>query len=315
MAWGLLVAPQSLVAAKVKANQTGVRLQANRGVAQPGVLRALCDVRADCRGRSHDGRLDGSHCQGFQDRRRSRSSCLASTLPALVFALSLNRIFDGVGRPFFGWLSDRIGREYTMALAFVIGALALFTLSQSGTNPVVLRVGYGTVLWRLRRDLQSLPGNPGRYFWRQVCRSECRHALHGQRCGRAAGTRRGGPATSPRLGLGVHASAMTFNLIAAFLALVVLKPMRARHFAAGPPADGQPERVSVGAPQRRARRDVTRRSPRCVPGQSRLKEAGGAMATAKPTSDRPSDRQPRTPCSGRAATRAWSRAATWSPRR
>ena len=40
-------------------------------------------------------------------------------MPALAFALALNRIFDGVGRPFFGWLSDQIGREYTMALAFM----------------------------------------------------------------------------------------------------------------------------------------------------------------------------------------------------
>jgi OFA family oxalate/formate antiporter-like MFS transporter len=40
----------------------------------------------------------------------------------------------------------------------------------------------------------------------------------------------------------VFTLAMSFNLLAAFLALVVLKPMRARHFAAGPPA----ERVSVG---------------------------------------------------------------------
>ncbi len=57
-------------------------------------------------------------------------------LPALGFALFLNRIFDGIGRPFFGWLSDQIGREYTMALAFLIGAAALFTLSRSGSNPV-----------------------------------------------------------------------------------------------------------------------------------------------------------------------------------
>jgi len=48
-------------------------------------------------------------------------------MPALGFALFLNRIFDGVGRPFFGWLSDQIGREYTMALAFFVGACALFT--------------------------------------------------------------------------------------------------------------------------------------------------------------------------------------------
>jgi OFA family oxalate/formate antiporter-like MFS transporter len=40
----------------------------------------------------------------------------------------------------------------------------------------------------------------------------------------------------------VFTIAMTFNLIAAFLALVVLKPMRVRHFAAGGPAA-----ASVGA--------------------------------------------------------------------
>ncbi|HEV2285890.1 MAG TPA: oxalate/formate MFS antiporter, partial [Steroidobacteraceae bacterium] len=60
------------------------------------------------------------------------------SLAAGIFAVSLSRIFDGVGRPFFGWLSDQIGREHTMALAFLIGAGALFTLSQVGsTNPVL----------------------------------------------------------------------------------------------------------------------------------------------------------------------------------
>ena len=44
-----------------------------------------------------------------------------------------------LGFIFFGWLSDQIGREYTMALAFFAGACALFTLSQSGSNPVVSR--------------------------------------------------------------------------------------------------------------------------------------------------------------------------------
>ena len=82
-------------------------------------------------------------------------------MPALVFALSLNRIFDGVGRPFFGWVSDQIGRENTMAIAFTLGALALFTLSRAGTTPVRVRAGHGAVLRCLRRDLQSLPGNPG----------------------------------------------------------------------------------------------------------------------------------------------------------
>jgi MFS transporter, OFA family, oxalate/formate antiporter len=57
-------------------------------------------------------------------------------LPALSFALSLDRVLDGIGRPFFGWVSDRIGREHTMFIAFCIGAGALFALSQVGTDPL-----------------------------------------------------------------------------------------------------------------------------------------------------------------------------------
>src|SRR5262249_44744841 len=59
------------------------------------------------------------------------------TVAAGVVALTLQRICDGVGRPFFGWVSDHIGRENTMAIAFFIGAVALFTLRQSGTQPLV----------------------------------------------------------------------------------------------------------------------------------------------------------------------------------
>ena len=39
-------------------------------------------------------------------------------MAALTFAISLDRIFDGFGRPFFGWVSDNIGRENTMFIAF-----------------------------------------------------------------------------------------------------------------------------------------------------------------------------------------------------
>src|SRR5712671_3141161 len=62
-------------------------------------------------------------------------------MAAGIFAITLDRVFDGVGRPFFGWVSDQIGRENTMAIAFAIGAVALFTLGQAGSNPVVFVVG------------------------------------------------------------------------------------------------------------------------------------------------------------------------------
>jgi OFA family oxalate/formate antiporter-like MFS transporter len=58
-------------------------------------------------------------------------------MAALTFAISLDRIFDGFGRPVFGWISDTIGRENTMFIAFGTGALMLLTLSTYGSIPIV----------------------------------------------------------------------------------------------------------------------------------------------------------------------------------
>jgi OFA family oxalate/formate antiporter-like MFS transporter len=58
-------------------------------------------------------------------------------MAALTFAISLDRIFDGFGRPFFGWVSDTIGRENTMFIAFGTAALMVLTLSVYGQIPIV----------------------------------------------------------------------------------------------------------------------------------------------------------------------------------
>src|SRR5688572_28609989 len=47
------------------------------------------------------------------------------TLPTLTFALSFDRIFNGISRPFFGWVSDHLGRERTMFVAFMLEGLAI----------------------------------------------------------------------------------------------------------------------------------------------------------------------------------------------
>jgi OFA family oxalate/formate antiporter-like MFS transporter len=62
---------------------------------------------------------------------------LGFQMAALTFAISLDRIFDGFGRPFFGWVSDTIGREHTMFIAFATAALMLLTLSVYGRIPIV----------------------------------------------------------------------------------------------------------------------------------------------------------------------------------
>src|SRR5450759_4331556 len=57
----------------------------------------------------------------------------ASTLTA---ALIIDSIANGAARPLFGWVSDQIGREYTMAIAFGLGAGAYWLLGTLGTAPV-----------------------------------------------------------------------------------------------------------------------------------------------------------------------------------
>jgi OFA family oxalate/formate antiporter-like MFS transporter len=151
-------------------------------------------------------------------------------MPALGFALFLNRIFDGIGRPFFGWLSDQIGREYTMALAFLIGAGALFTLSRSGSSPVTF-VLVTALYFGVYGEIFSLfPATQGDTFGSKFA------AANNGMLYTAKGA---GSLLVPIAAIiakshgwaAVFTVAMTFNVVAALLALFVLKPMRVRHFA------------------------------------------------------------------------------------
>jgi OFA family oxalate/formate antiporter-like MFS transporter len=63
-------------------------------------------------------------------------SLIGITLPALTFALSIDRILNGITRPFFGWVSDQIGRENTMLIAFGIEAIGIWMLGMFGHDPV-----------------------------------------------------------------------------------------------------------------------------------------------------------------------------------
>jgi len=57
------------------------------------------------------------------------------TMAALTFALSADRLVNGLCRPFWGWVSDHIGREMTMTLAFGLEAIAIFALIKFAHNP------------------------------------------------------------------------------------------------------------------------------------------------------------------------------------
>lgn len=57
------------------------------------------------------------------------------SMAALPFALMLDRLVNGFSRPFFGWVSDHIGRENTMFVAFGLEGFGILALSMLGHNP------------------------------------------------------------------------------------------------------------------------------------------------------------------------------------
>lgn len=53
----------------------------------------------------------------------------------LAVALVVDNVANGVARPFFGWVSDRIGRERTMVIAFTLGGVSYLLLGSLGASP------------------------------------------------------------------------------------------------------------------------------------------------------------------------------------
>jgi OFA family oxalate/formate antiporter-like MFS transporter len=229
MAWLLLVPPAQLATAVVKPNQTAHGYTPVEVLKSPVfyvmyvmfvlVAAGGLTMAASMAPIAKDLKIDKIPVELF-----------GFAMPALVFALSLQRIFDGVGRPFFGWLSDQIGREYTMALAFFIGAIALFTLSQSASNPVTF-VLVTALYFGVYGEIFSLfPATQGDTFGSKFAASNAGMLYTAKGAGSllvpiAAGIAKDHGWNS------IFTLAMTFNIIAGLLALFVLKPMRAKHFA------------------------------------------------------------------------------------
>jgi MFS transporter, OFA family, oxalate/formate antiporter len=56
-------------------------------------------------------------------------------LTTLALAGIIDNIANGSARPLFGWISDNIGREYTMAIAFGLGGVSYWLLGSLGHAP------------------------------------------------------------------------------------------------------------------------------------------------------------------------------------
>ena len=69
------------------------------------------------------------------------------TMTALTFAATIDRVLNGLTRPFFGWVSDQIGRENTMFIAFMLEGVGIFALYKLGADPVWFVILSGLVFF------------------------------------------------------------------------------------------------------------------------------------------------------------------------
>lgn len=155
-------------------------------------------------------------------------SILGLTLPALTFALSLDRILNGLTRPFFGWVSDQIGRENTMFIAFGLEAVGIVLLSQFGHDPFWFVVLTGLVFFGWGEIYSLFPSTCGDTFGSRYATTNA--GLLYTAKGTAALLVPFSSLITAATGSWhtVFYVAAGMNALAAVMALLVLKPLRAR---------------------------------------------------------------------------------------
>lgn len=150
-------------------------------------------------------------------------------LSALPLAMTLDRVANGLTRPLFGWVSDRYGREQTMTLAFTLEALALTGWLTLAHHPIafvllsgVVFLGWGEIFSLFPATLTDTFGvreASRNYGWLYMAQG--------------IGAIFGGPVAAWLHHIWgnwhpVFALAIGGDLLTAFLAFAVLRPMRAR---------------------------------------------------------------------------------------
>src|SRR5947207_4122727 len=158
-------------------------------------------------------------------------SLLGLTLPALTFALSIDRVLNGLTRPFFGWVSDNIGRENTMFIAFGLEAVGIWALSVFGQDPLMFVILSGLVFFAWGEIYSLFP-------------STCTDVYGAKYATTNAGllyTAKGTASLLVPLGNVLAAAtgswhsvfvvAAVMNLAAALAAPFILRPLRQRHAA------------------------------------------------------------------------------------
>jgi OFA family oxalate/formate antiporter-like MFS transporter len=160
-------------------------------------------------------------------------SILGITLPALTFALSIDRVLNGICRPFFGWVSDNIGRENTMFIAFFAEGIGIWVLYLYASHPLLFVLLSGVVFFAWGEIYSLFPATSTDIYGRKFATTN--YGLLYTAKGTASLLVPLANVLQVATGSwkAVFLVAAALNIIAAVMALVVLKPMRIKTMSKG----------------------------------------------------------------------------------
>ena len=154
-------------------------------------------------------------------------------MAALPLALTIDRVTNGLTRPLFGWVSDRIGREYTMTIAFGLEAVAMFVWVMTRSDPLVFVLMSGVVFFGWGEIFSLFPSTLTDTFGQKHATTNYGFLYMAQ----GVGSIIGGPIAAyihsqTESWLPVFAIMIALDATAALLAFFVLRPMRAKYLQA-----------------------------------------------------------------------------------
>jgi OFA family oxalate/formate antiporter-like MFS transporter len=155
-------------------------------------------------------------------------SLLGMTMPALGFALSIGLVLNGLSRPFFGWVSDHVGRENTMFIAFLVEGTAIYALFLFADNPIMFVLLSGLVYFCWGEIFALFPATCADLYGKRFATTN--YSMLYTAKGTAALLVPLGNVLTTATGSwqAVFIVAAALSIGAALLGLVALKPMRKR---------------------------------------------------------------------------------------
>jgi MFS transporter, OFA family, oxalate/formate antiporter len=162
------------------------------------------------------------------------ANTLVLGMAALPLSLTLSRLTNGLTRPFFGWISDHIGRENTMALAFALEAVAILILFKFIDRPALFVVLTGLVFFGWGEIFSLFPSTLTDTFGPKFAATNYGFLYIAQ----GVGSILGGPAAAflkqtTGSWTAVFIVVAVLDALTALLAITALRNMRQRHLSAG----------------------------------------------------------------------------------